>query len=190
MQVPKFAYARIRGSPEGPRPGRRNHRKPRALGERAAAERASDGIARALKRGWPWTPKSPAGEVLSPTGGQKTAAARAAPASPTPPAARESEIGARGRRRTATAGESCDGGIGRAKSELCIGPLRAGRLPQQPAQSGCNGIKRACSGHGAHAGGGTRFEAERAATHQKWPAMMLFARPNPVPRSARLLAAR
>ena len=82
MQVPKFAYARIRGSHEGPRPGRRNHRKPPALGERAAAERASDGIARALERGWPGTPKSPAGELPSSHGSQNTAAPRAAPGSP------------------------------------------------------------------------------------------------------------
>ena len=87
MQVPKFAYARIRGSPEGPRPGRRNHRKPPALGERASAARANDAIARALKRGWRGSQKSPAGEVLSCRGSLKTATPRAAPGS-RPPSSR------------------------------------------------------------------------------------------------------
>ena len=73
--------------PRVPRPGGRNHRKPLALGERAAAECANDGIARALKRGWRGSQKSPAGEVLSCRGSLKTATPRAAPGS-RPPSSR------------------------------------------------------------------------------------------------------
>ena len=83
--------------------------------------------------------------------------------------AHKSPISKRCRRRSASSCAFCERGIARARSDLPAKPLGARRLPQQRAQSGCKGLRRACTEQAGARGRGTGFEGSKPAAHLSKP---------------------
>ena len=88
---------------------------------------------------------------------------------PTRRVAHKSPISKRCRRRSASSCAFCERGIARARSDLPAKPLGARRLPQQRAQSGCKGLRRACAEQAGASGRGTGFEGSKPAAHLSKP---------------------
>ena len=93
----------------------------------------------------------------------------APPMRPTRRVAHKSPISKRCRRRSASSCAFCERGIARARSDLPVKPLGARRLPQQRAQSGCKGLRRACAEQAGAHGRGTGFEGSKPAAHLSKP---------------------